>query len=76
MLKAELIRSKFPLSANIQREAIKIGGVIDEDEFNLAYVQQMDLVSNVLNGDKVYEYTPEEIDSMESILINITRGGK
>lgn len=26
MLKAELIRSKFPLSANIQREAIKIGG--------------------------------------------------
>ena len=76
MLKAELIRSKFPLSANIQREAIKIGGVIDEDEFNLAYVQQMDLVSNVLNGDKVYEYTPEEIEGMESILMNITRGGK
>lgn len=51
------------------------GGSIDEDEFNFAYVRQMDLVSNVLNGDKVYEYTPEEIDSMESILMNITRGG-
>lgn len=76
LLKAELIRSKFPLSANIQREAIKIGGVIDEDEFNLAYVRQADLIANVLDGNKVYEYSPEEMESMESTLINITRGGK
>lgn len=76
MLKAELIRSSFPLSANIQREAIKIGGVIDEDEFNLAYVRQADLIANVLDGNKVHEYSPEEMESMESTLINITRGGK
>lgn len=76
MLKAELIRSKFPLSANIQREAIKIGGVIDEDEFNLAYVRQTDLIANVLDGERMYEYSPEEMESMESTLINITRGGK
>ena len=51
-------------------------GSIDETEFNLAYVRQADLIANVLDGERVYEYSPEEMESMESTLINITRGGK
>lgn len=64
------------LTGRIGKEIIKIGGVIDEDEFNLAYVRQADLIANILDGNKVYEYSPEEMESMESTLINITRGGK
>lgn len=70
------IRKPRTLTGTIGREVIKIGGVIDEDEFNLAYVRQADLIANVLDGERVYEYSPEEMESMENTLINITRGGK
>lgn len=66
---------ELPLSIG-EGVLVLAGGSIDETEFNLAYVRQADLISNVLNGNKVYEYSPEEMESMESTLINITRGGK
>lgn len=76
MLNSKILQDINPLHATIQREVIKVGGgSIDEDEFNLAYVRQMDLFSNVLNADKVKDYTLEDLDNMEKILINITKGG-
>ena len=51
------------------------GGTINEEEFNLAYVMQMDLLANAINGEKVYDYSIEEINNMEQVLINISNGG-
>lgn len=53
-----------------------IVSVIDEHSLNVAYVKQMDLFSDI-NGDVVIsnaDYSDEEMQRLEEILINLTEG--
>ena len=70
------IKQQPRLYGELGRDVIEIqGGSIDETEFNKEYVIQMDLVSNILEGDAFVDYTEDEILAMENTLRNISRGG-
>lgn len=72
-----IVKVNTPGLAKIISNSLKVVQVNSDEEVNLAYVKQMDLFDSIFGIRKISEkdYSNQEMQRLEKILINLTQGG-
>lgn len=72
-----IVKVNTPGPAKIISNSLKVVQVNSDEEVNLAYVKQMDLFDSIFGIRKISErdYSNQEMQRLEKILINLTQGG-